>query len=435
MKIAFMGAGSTVFTRNIMNDCMQILPENFEVALYDIDAKRLGESAKILSLLNDATGNRADIHAYCGVENRKEALAKADFVINTIQVGGYKPSTVIDFKIPRKYGLEQTIGDTLGVGGIFRALRTIPVLEAFARDMYEVCPDALFLNYTNPMAMLTGYLQRYLHPKSLGLCHSVQTCASNLLKGVDMEEYVNECDTLIAGINHMAWLLKITDGEGNDLYPEIKRRSLLKEFKKYHKRDLVRHKLMQEFGYYVTESSEHNAEYNPFFIKPTYPELLHKYKIPLNEYPRRCRRQIREWKAQNFNSLNKPHSPSREYASRIISAVETDSPFKFGASIINNGIISNLPKEACVEVPVEIDAKGIRPQYIGEIPLPLAALNSSNIYPQLLTIEAARTRKKESIYQACFMDPHTAAVLPLDRIKRMCDELIEAHGDFLPKYN
>ncbi|MDR1940346.1 MAG: alpha-glucosidase/alpha-galactosidase [Clostridiales bacterium] len=435
MKIAFMGAGSTVFVRNIMNDCMQILPYNFEVALYDIDPGRLSESANIIGLLNSATGNRADIKTYCGADNRKEALRGAKFVINAIQVGGYKPSTVIDFKIPRRYNLDQTIGDTMGVGGIFRALRTIPVLEEFADDMYEVCPDALFLNYTNPMAMLTGYMQRYLHPNTLGLCHSVQTCAANLLNGVNMGEHLQGCDTLIAGINHMAWLLKITDAEGNDLYPEIKRRSLDKAFKKYHSRDLVRHKLMQEFGYYVTESSEHNAEYNPFFIKPWYPNLIKKYKIPLDEYPRRCRRQIIGWKLESkLKSISKPHIPSHEYASRIINAVETDAAFKLGASIINNGIISNLPDEACVEVPVEIDAKGFRPEYIGELPLQLAALNSSNIYPQLLTIEAARTKKRELIYQACFMDPHTSSVLSLDAIKRMCDDLIKAHGDYLPKY-
>jgi alpha-galactosidase len=437
MKIAFMGAGSTVFVRHIMNDCMQILPENFEVALYDIDAQRLRESFGILALLNQATGMRADITAYCGADQRKEALSGADYVINAIQVGGYKPSTAIDFKIPKKYWLRQTIGDTMGVGGIFRALRTIPVMDEFAEDMYDVCPDALFLNYTNPMAMLTGYMQRYAHPYTLGLCHSVQVCAENLLDGVGMSEYKGDCDTLIAGINHMAWLLKITDAQGADLYPEIKRRSLSKEFKKLHKNDLVRHKLMQEFGYYVTESSEHNAEYNPFFIKPEYPGLIRQYKIPLDEYPRRCRNQIREWKAANaFKSHSvAPHAPSKEYASRIINAIETDVPFKLGASVINNGVIANLPKEACVEVPIEIDAKGIRPEYIGFLPLQLAAMNSSNIYPQMLAIEAARTRKKELIYQACFMDPHTASVLSLDDIKKLCDDLIEAHGNYLPKYN
>ncbi|MDR3293480.1 MAG: alpha-glucosidase/alpha-galactosidase [Clostridiales bacterium] len=436
MKITFMGAGSTVFVRNIMNDCMQLLPESFEVALYDIDAKRLNESFSILKILNEATGSRADIRVYCGVENRKEALRGAGFVINAIQVGGYKPSTLIDFRIPRKYALKQTIGDTLGVGGIFRALRTIPVLEDFARDMYEVCPHALFLNYTNPMAMLTGYMQRYLHPYTLGLCHSVQVCAENLLKGVNMSEHILDCDTKIAGINHMAWLLEITDAQGNDLYPEIKRRSNLKEFKKYHKNDLVRHKLMREFGCYVTESSEHNAEYNPYFIKPGYPLNILKYRIPINEYPRRCRNQIRGWKLESkFKSNVRPHLPSREYASRIITAVETDTPYKLGASVINNGLIPNLPAVACVEVPVEIDAKGIRPEYVGPLPLQLAAMNSSNIYPQLLAIEAARTKSRDLIYQACFMDPHTSSVLDLDDIRHMCDDLIKAHGNYLPKYH
>ncbi|MDR2091682.1 MAG: alpha-glucosidase/alpha-galactosidase [Clostridiales bacterium] len=436
MKIAFMGAGSTVFVRNIMNDCMQILPENFEAALYDIDAQRLKESLELLTALNRATGKRAEINAYCGVARRKDALSGARYVINAIQVGGYKPSTAIDFKIPKRYRLRQTIGDTMGVGGIFRALRTIPVMQDFADDIHEVCPDALFLNYTNPMAMLTGYMQRYAHPNTLGLCHSVQTCAENLLEGVGMGEYKRDCDTLIAGINHMAWLLKITDARGADLYPEIKRRSMSEEYKKLHKNDLVRHKIMREFGYYVTESSEHNAEYNPFFIKPEYPGLIREYRIPLDEYPRRCRSQIREWKSANaLKGAVTPRPPSKEYASRIINAVETDTPFKLGASVINNGIIPNLPKEACVEVPMEIDAKGIRPEYVGVLPLQLAAMNSSNIYPQMLAIEAARTRKKELIYQACFADPHTAAVLSLDDIKSLCDELIEAHGNYLPKYH
>lgn len=433
-----MGAGSSVFVRNIMNDCMQLLPEKFEAALYDIDGKRLNESLRIVSPLNQATGTRAEITAYCGTERRKAALAGADYVINAVQVGGYKPATVIDFKIPKKYMLRQTIGDTVGVGGIFRALRTIPVLDEFAADMDEVCPDALFLNYVNPMAILTGYLQRYAHPRTLGLCHSVQTCAADLLDGVDMGEHKNECDTLIAGINHMAWLLKITDAKGVDMYPEIKRRSLSPEYKNFHKNDLVRHKLMREFGYYVTESSEHNAEYSPFFIKPDYPNLIRKYAIPLDEYPRRCRRQISEWKRESRRSSSKrqtePKPASKEYAARIIGAVEKNDAFKFGASVINNGLIANLPKEACVEVPVEIDAKGIRPQYIGPLPLQLAAMNASNIYPQLLAIEAARAKRRELIYQACFTDPHTAAVLSLDDIKSMCDDLIDAHGGYLPKY-
>ena len=296
IKITFMGAGSTVFVKNVLGDSL-LTPAlcEAEIALYDIDSKRLEESLLLVNRMNDSlNASKASIKAYLGTEARKDALRNADFVINAIQVGGYDPCTITDFEIPKKYGLRQTIGDTLGIGGIFRALRTIPVMEDFARDMEEVCPDAWLLNYTNPMAILTGYMQRYTGVKTVGLCHSVQVCVPDLLKWLDMEEYKDKVKTTIAGINHMAWLLDIHDMDGNDLYPEIKRRAARKNASEKHN-DMVRFEYMRRLGYYCTESSEHNAEYNMFFIKSKYPELIERYNIPLDEYPRRCVRQIAEW--------------------------------------------------------------------------------------------------------------------------------------------
>ena len=329
IKITFMGAGSTVFARNVLGDCMctPALCES-EIALYDIDAKRLEDSRIILSAINhNVNQDRAVIKTYLGVENRKDALRDADFVVNAIQVGGYEPCTVIDFEIPKKYGLRQTIADTLGIGGIMRALRTIPVLEEFARDMEEVCPNTLFLNYSNPMAMLTGYMQRYTKIRTVGLCHSVQVCSENLLKDLGMEDRLEGRKELIAGINHMGWLLEIRDKNGVDLYPEIRRRAEEKNTcgEKHH--DMVRYEYIRRLGYYCTESSEHNAEYNPFFIKSKYPEMIEQFNIPLDEYPRRCIEQIKGWEKEREDILNDgkiTHTRSREYASYIMEAVVTN---------------------------------------------------------------------------------------------------------------
>ncbi len=321
-KITFMGAGSTVFARNVLGDCMctPVLRDS-EIALYDIDPKRLSESEIILGAINkNVNENRAKIKTFLGEQNRRDALRDADFVVNAIQVGGYDPCTVIDFEIPKKYGLRQTIGDTLGIGGIMRALRTIPVLQDFAEDMEAVCPNAWFLNYTNPMAMLTGYLQRYSHVKTVGLCHSVQVCSEWLLQSLGMEDCLEGRRETIAGINHMAWLLEIRDRDGNDLYPEIKKRAARKNAEEKHS-DMVRYEYIRRLGYYCTESSEHNAEYNPWFIKSSRPELIEKYNIPLDEYPRRCIRQIEEWESEKnriLNDGNVSHERSREYASHKI---------------------------------------------------------------------------------------------------------------------
>lgn len=431
MKVTFMGAGSTVFAKNVIGDCM-LCPslQDTEFALYDIDPQRLEESRIVTEHLNKAlAGGKAVIRIYLGVENRKEALRGASFVVNAIQVGGYKPCTVIDFEIPKKYGLRQTIADTLGIGGIFRGLRTIPVMDGFARDMEEVCPNAWLLNYTNPMAILTGYVQRHTNVKAVGLCHSVQVCSRWLLKKLDMAEYVGNTTETIAGINHMAWLLELKDKQGNDLYPEIRRRAREKNASEKHA-DMVRFDYIDKLGYYCTESSEHNAEYNPFYIKQGREDLIEKFNIPLDEYLRRCVRNENLWNERRdivLSGQELEHKRTIEYASRIMEAMVTDTPYKLGGNVINNGIIPNLPAEACVEVPCMVDAAGIHPTYVGPLPLQLAAMNASNIYPQLLTIEAAHTGNRELIYQAAMMDPLTGAQLSTDEIVSMCDELIEAH--------
>ncbi len=438
VKICFMGAGSTVFARNVLGDCMCTPAlRDAQIALYDIDAKRLEDSEIILSAINrNVNESRADIRSYLGVEKRKEALRNADFVVNAIQVGGYEPCTVIDFEIPKKYGLRQTIADTLGIGGIMRGLRTIPVLEDFARDMEEACPDAYFLNYTNPMGILTGYMQRYTGIKTVGLCHSVQVCSEKLLEALGMQESLEGRRELIAGINHMAWLLDIRDRQGQDLYPEIKKRAKQKNAEGKHD-DMVRFEYIDKLGYYCTESSEHNAEYNMFFIKKQYPELIERYRIPLDEYPRRCIKQINEWEQERNHILQEGrigHERSKEYASYIMEAIVDNKPYKIGGNVINQGCISNLPANACVEVPCLVDGSGISPCRVGELPPQLAAMNMSNINVQLLSIEAARTRNRQHIYHAAMMDPHTAAELSLDEIIAMCDELIAAHGAYMEMY-
>lgn len=430
MKITFMGAGSTVFVKNVLGDTLLTDALNdCEIALYDIDAHRLEESYLVVEALNKKyNADKATIKKYLGVSERKAALRGARFVINAIQVGLYDPCTIIDFEVPKKYGLRQTIGDTLGIGGIFRGLRTIHVLKDFAADMQEVCPDAWLLNYTNPMAILSGFMQRYTNVKTVGLCHSVQVCSRDLLKGLGMED-VQIGSELIAGINHMGWLLEIRDENGDDLYPEIKRRAKQKNASEKHG-DMVRYDYIDKLGYYCTESSEHNAEYNYFYIKSRYPELIDKFNIPLDEYPRRCVNQIKNWEKQKEELLNGgdiEHTRSHEYASRIMEAMVTNTPYKIGGNVLNTGLIDNLPADACVEVPCLVDGAGIHPTHIGRLPVQCAAMNMLDINCQLLTIEAAVTGKKEHVYQAAMLDPHTGAELSIDDIISMCDELIEAH--------
>jgi alpha-galactosidase len=440
IKITFIGAGSTVFAKNILGDSM--LTDSLrdsELALYDIDSKRLEESRLMVENLNESINDgRATVTAHVGVENRKQALANATFVVNAIQVGGYEPSTVIDFEIPKKYGLRQTIADTLGIGGIFRGMRTIPVMVDFAREMEEVAPDALLLNYTNPMCIVTGAVLQATSVPTVGLCHSVQSCVPGLLRSLEMEALTDKTQWKIAGINHMAWLLELT-ADGKDLYPEVKKRAFAKNDEAIAKgethRDMVRYEVMRHFGHYVTESSEHSAEYTPYWIKAGYPELIDTYNIPLDEYPRRCVGQIAGWEKQRdeiVNNKDLQHSRSHEYGSYIMEAVVTGNVTRIHGNILNNGLIPNLPDEAVVEVPCLVDRNKVQGAFVGRLPTQCAALNMTQVNVQLLTIEAALEGSRELLYQAAYLDPHTAAEMPLAKIREMCDEMIEAHGDYMP---
>ncbi len=445
-KITFMGAGSTIFARNVIGDCM--LTESLRdsaIALYDIDPVRLRESKSILDTLNKNTNKgRAKITTHLGVANRQKALKGADYVVNAIQVGGYDPCTITDFEVPKKYGLRQTIADTLGIGGIFRTLRTLPILLDFAHDMEAVCPNAWLLNYSNPMAMLTGGVLRGTSVKTVGLCHSVQGCASSLLQtvGLDKKYPMADVNQYVAGINHMAWLLRI-EYKKKDIYPEIKRAAaaLLRKARKTDDpkkcANLVRLEMMLQIGYYITESSEHLSEYTTHFIKAAHPELISEFNIPLDEYPRRCINQIEEWKTMSKEMIGDPkltHTRTHEYGSYIMEAIETGKPTQIGGNILNHGLIPNLPPLACVEVPCLVDRNGVQGCYVGDLPEPCAAYNRTNINVQMLTIEAVLERRRDRIYQAAMLDPHTAAELTIDQIRNLCDDLIEAHGDWMPKF-
>lgn len=462
-KIAFLGAGSAVFAKNVLGDAM-LPPElnDAEISLYDIDAERLDDSRRILGRLNENINEgRARITAHCGPQQRPAALRSADYVVNAVQVGGYDPGTIRDFEIPKKYGLRQTIADTLGIGGIFRALRTIPVMLEFARDMERECPSAWLLNYTNPMAMVTGAVLRGSSIRAVGLCHSVRDCAPGLLRRLGMDDEVERLQWKVAGINHQGWLLEITDG-GRDLYPEIKRRAaeltaevrrrgvkaVMDEADRRMKADgsilpesgvvgdLVRLEIMRQFGYYVTESSEHTAEYTPWFIKAAKPHLIEEFNIPLDEYPRRCERLVQAWSERREQLLHGEltHKRTHECASGIMAAMEADAPYRFGGNVLNTELIPNLPRRACVEVACLADRNGVTPCHVGDLPEACAAINRTSINVQLLTIEAALTLRRDYVYQAAMLDPHTGAELSIDEIRRLCDELFEAHADLLPRY-
>jgi alpha-galactosidase len=428
-KICFLGAGSGVFTKNVLGDCMHVPSfQGSDIALVDIDPERLRDATQMVENLNAALDAQCTVSAFLA-DDAEKALSNADYVVNAIQVGGYEPCTVTDFEIPKKYGLRQTIGDTLGIGGIFRGLRTIPVVLDYCRVLEKVAPKAWLLNYTNPMAMVTGAVLKARETPMVGLCHSVQVCASGLCDMLDLPS--DNLQGRIAGINHQAWLLSISR-EGEDLYPEIKRRAALEE---YQAKDTVRFELMKRFGYYTTESSEHASEYVPWFIKETAPELIDRFHIPLDEYPRRCVEGLEKWKElrkQLVTDTPLEHERSSEYASCIIDALETGVPFTLGGNVLNTGLITNLPQNACVEVPCVVDRNGVTPTYVGDLPPQCAALNRSNINVQELVIEAALTGKREHVYHAAMLDPHTAAELTLDNIVALCDELIEAHGEWLP---
>ncbi|HEX8683670.1 MAG TPA: alpha-glucosidase/alpha-galactosidase [Ardenticatenaceae bacterium] len=440
-KIAFIGAGSTIFAKNLMGDILSF-PELADVtlALHDIDDERLRTSEIVGRKVAEATGTRPTIRA---TTNRREALDGADYVLCMIQVGGYQPGTVTDFEIPKRYGLRQTIADTLGIGGIMRGLRTIPVLLDICRDMEELCPQAPFLNYVNPMAMNCWALSRATPIKTVGLCHSVPGTAHELSRDIGVPS--EEINYLVAGINHMAFYLRF-ERDGEDLYPRIREYlesgqvpvrgssspSLLRT-------DEVRYEMFRRLGYFVTESSEHFSEYVPWFIKRDRPDLIEKYHIPLDEYIRRCEVQIEQWQTMR-DELERSDVPievrrSMEYGSLIIHSMETGQPRTIYGNMPNDGLIHNLPDGCCVEVPCVVDKNGVQPTKIGALPPHLAALMQTNINVQALTVEAALTGKREHIYHAAMLDPHTSAELDLEQIWALVDDLIEAHGDWLPEYH
>ena len=458
-KIAFIGAGSTVFAKNLLGDILSY-PElaDSTISLHDIDPERLRTSESVARKIADALGASPTIEATL---DRRQSLAGADYAIAMFQVGGYRPSTVVDFEIPKKYGLRQTIADTLGIGGIMRGLRTIPVLLEMAHDMEELCPDVTFLQYVNPMAINMWALDRASSVQAVGLCHSVPHTAGELAADVGVP--VEEIDYLVAGINHMAFYLKF-ERNGVDLYPAI--RQVLQEGR-MPATNRVRYKLFEKFGYFVTESSEHLSEYVPWFIKRDRPDLIEQFNIPLDEYIRRCEVQITGWdfmrrklenpgadlKTEFLTAMAKAGVPSdqlpraaeeyervnevrrsHEYGSLIVHSIVTGQPRVVYGNVANHGLIDNLPQGCCVEVPVLVDKNGLQPTQIGSLPPHLAALMRTNVNVQEMVVEAALTGKREYIYYAAMLDPHTAAELSLDQIWHLVDDLIEAHGDWLPQY-
>ena len=440
-KIAFIGAGSTVFAKNLLGDILSF-PElaGSTIALMDIDVERLRTSEIVARKVAEAVGATPKIVA---TEDRRAALDGADYAINMIQVAGYKPGTEIDFEIPKKYGLRQTIADTLGIGGIMRGLRTIPVLLDICRDMEAVCPDALFLQYVNPMAMNCWAIGRASRIRTVGLCHSVQGTAAQLARDIGVP--YDEIDYLSAGINHMAFYLKFSR-DGEDLYSRI--RQVINEGRVPYK-NRVRYEAFKHLGYFVTESSEHFAEYVPWFIKRDRPELIEEFNIPLDEYIRRCQAQITAWHKMRSGlegGVRLTVKRSHEYGSLIIHSMETGQPRTIYGNVPNMALasgkgrspdgaqllIDNLPRECCVEVPCLVDAEGLHPQAVGALPLQLAALMQTNINVQALTVEAALTHQRKHVYHAAMLDPHTAAELSLDQIVALVDELIAAHGQWIP---
>ncbi len=452
-KLTIIGAGSAVFTKNIVTDILSLDKfKKMEIALQDIDPVRLKASHKLLDVISKKLNAFPKITSHI---NRRESLTGADFVQTTIQVGGYKPSTIIDFDIPKKYGLQQTIADTLGIGGIMRALRTIPVLLDIAKDILDVCPKAIWLQYVNPMcANMIAINNAFPEVKSIGLCHSVQGTAEMLAE--DLGEKIEDIEYLCAGINHMAFYKKFekksNNGKNEDLYPKLK--LLANEIvndKKVSSRskninhesnkilhEKVRYEILRRFGYFVTESSEHFAEYVPWFIKKNRQDVIDKYKIPIDEYIDRCESNVKQWEELEKDMTpiyNQPLKRSNEYASYIIDGIVNNNEITINANVMNHGFIENLPSNCCVEVPCLINSNGFFPQKIGKLPEHLAAMMRTNINVQILTAEAALTRKKDHIYHAAMLDPLTAANLTIDEIYSMTDKMLEAHGNFLPKFN
>ena len=412
MKVTLIGAGSTVFARTLIGDILSYpeLGERLTISLMDIDEDRLRVSEQLTSALDAHVTVEATL-------DRRAALDGADYVITMIQVGGYRPATAIDFDVPKRFGLRQTIGDTLGIGGIMRGLRTIPVLLDICRDMEKLCPNALLLQYVNPMAMIGWAIAEASSIRSVGLCHSVQGTARDL--AADLGLPPGQLDYRCAGINHLAFYLELSH-RGRDVYPALRAKSDVPEWNR------VRYEVLRHFGYFCTESSEHLAEYVPWFIKSSRPELIEEFNIPLDEYPRRCETRIAEWEELRGKIAGLVVERSDEYGARIIHALETGEPFEFNGNVMNDGLIDNLPY-CCVEVPCIADGDGIAPQPVGMLPPQLAALIRTNVNVQELTVEAALTGGRDHVYHAAMLDPHTAAELPLSEIHDLVDALLDAH--------
>ena len=427
-KIALIGAGSVVFARHMLGDILSF-PElaESEIALMDIDPERLRVAEIMARKLAEAVGAHPKITAHL---ERKPALKGCDYVINMVQIGGFE-STLIDFNIPKKYGLKQTIADTLGIGGIFRALRTIPMMVEMGHEMEVLCPNAVFLNYVNPMAMNTMAMLKATKIRTVGLCHGVQGTAWQFADYIGVP--IEEINYICAGVNHLAFFLKF-ERNGEDLYPLLWKAV---ENPEILKRDPVRFEMFKRLGYFMTESSEHLSEYLPHFIRRDREDLIERFGIPIDEYIRRCESQNAHWEhtREELTSDRKIEvHRSSEYGSFIIHSMETDTKRVIHGNVLNTGLITNLPDRCCVEVPCLVDKNGIQPTVIGDLPPHLAAVIRTNVNVQELTVEAALTGKREHIYHAAMLDPHTAAELTLDEIYSLTDDLIEAHGDMLPKY-
>lgn len=426
-KIVFLGAGSTVFARNLLGDILghEELAAS-EIVLYDIDANRLATSELVARRVCEALKAPATVMA---TTDRRAALDGADYAINMIQVGGYEPCTVTDFEVPKRFGLRQTIGDTLGIGGIMRGLRTIPILLTMCADMEELCPDVWLLNYSNPMAMNCRAINRACRIRTVGLCHSVQGTAFELSR--DLGIPYGEIDYLAAGINHMAFYLRF-ERDGEDLYPRLKALAQSGEIPDGNR---VRYEVLRRLGYFVSESSEHFAEYVPWFIKRDRPDLIDRFNIPLDEYPRRCVAQIANWEEERVrlesDGAIEVH-PSFEYAATIIRSIETGKPRVIYGNVANEGLIDDLPTGSTVEVPCLVDGNGIQPTRIGALPPQIVALIRTNVNVQELTVEAALTGRVEHIYHAAMLDPHTSAELDLDQITALVDALLLVHGEWIP---
>ena len=442
-RITFIGAGSTVFMKNIIGDALQ-RPALAEatIALMDIDRKRLAESEIVARKLAATLGSKARIETHT---DQKKALENADFVVVAFQIGGYEPCTVTDFEVPKKYGLRQTIADTLGVGGIMRGLRTVPHLWSICQDMLDVCPRAILLQYVNPMAINTWAIaEKFPTIRQVGLCHSVQGTAWELARDLDIP--VGEIRYRAAGINHMAFYLSFEhrrpDGGYRDLYPDLLAGYREGRFPKpshWNPRcpNKVRYEMLTRLGYFVTESSEHFAEYTPYFIKKGRDDLIERFGIPLDEYPKRCVEQVERWKseAQAYREAEKIEvKASHEYASSIMNSVWTGEPSVIYGNVRNSGCITSLPDACAAEVPCLVDASGIQTTHIGPLPPQLTALIRTNVNVQELTVAALMTENREHLYHAAMVDPHTAAELDLDQIWSLVDNLLRAHRGWIPEW-